>query len=118
MKHSRLATQIEFVIPDKGRTIPDVITGEKARKAYMCLPSFLLPQKPMTGRLNFTIADRNGAKVEIQLGSQTFFIRNWSDGTRWITKDHGSPNVAWRTHETIEAAWEQVEEKIGGWVHM
>ena len=107
----------ESRIIDGDRVMPQNFKEEN-REAYIRLPEECLPQKPSNGKHNFTIADTAGAVVEVHLRNKAFFIKRKQGGEPWRKRGTvlvESPQVAWGSCDTVEAAWEKVKAKMGGW---
>ncbi len=102
------------LVPDMSRAIPANF-DETVHPCFMRLPAQSLPQSACQGKFNYSIKDTTGVLIEVQLKNRIFRVIRCKEGLMWNQFLHGSPNVAWRSHDSIEAAFDKAIEMAGSW---
>lgn len=92
---------------DASRQVPENFC-EKVHSAYRMVPAEALPQGACKGKLNYTIRNNTGARVEVQLGNQIFFLKAAAGGHPIDAK----PTVCWQKYETVQQCWDHVKTLV------
>ena len=117
--------KIVHEIKDPERVLPPNF-NKKCAEFYRCLPEDLLPQKPPTGKLSYTLTDSKNRACEIQLDQKVFYVKRIfvkleSDEAPTLHRlgPKGdvdiSPSISCSTIPKIEDAWALAVDRMGGW---